>query len=72
MEETTPFYEWWQAGELQLPTEDTEADMFQYTIDTLTTHGYTHYEICNFAKPNRFRAGTTSSTGTTSRASGSV
>ncbi len=54
MEETTPFYDWWQAGALQLPTEDTEADMFQYTIDTLTTHGYTHYEICNFAKPNRF------------------
>ena len=53
MEETTPFYEWWQAGELHLPSEDTEADMFQYTIETLTTHGYTHYEICNFARPNR-------------------
>jgi len=53
MEETTPFYEWWQAGELQLPSEDTEADMFQYTIETLTAHGYEHYEICNFARPNR-------------------
>ena len=53
MEEATPFYEWWQAGELHLPSEDTEADMFQYTIETLTTHGYEHYEICNFAKPNR-------------------
>ena len=53
MEETTPFYEWWQAGELHLPSEDTEADMFQYTIDTLTAHGYTHYEICNFARPDR-------------------
>ena len=53
MEETTLFYEWWQAGELHLPTEDTEADMFQYTIETLTAHGYTHYEICNFARPNR-------------------
>ena len=52
MEETTPFYEWWQVGELHLPTEDTEADMFQYTIDTLTANGYVHYEICNFAKPN--------------------
>ena len=54
MEEETPFYEWWQAGELHLPAEDTEADMFQYTIDTLTTHGYDHYEICNFAKPSHF------------------
>ena len=54
MEEATPFYEWWQTGELQLPTEDTEADMFQYTIDALTAHGYVHYEICNFAKPDHF------------------
>ena len=54
MEETTPFYERWQAGKLRLPTEDTEADMFQYTLDTLTAHGYVHYEICNFAKPDHF------------------
>lgn len=54
MEEETPFYEQWQIGKLNLPSEDTEADMFQYTIDTLTSHGYTHYEICNFAKPNHF------------------
>ncbi len=54
MEETTPFYEWWQAGELHLPSEDAEADMFQYTIETLTAHGYTHYEICNFARPSHF------------------
>ena len=54
MEEATPFYEWWQAGELHLPSEDTEADMFQYTIENLATHGYTHYEICNFARPNYY------------------
>ncbi|RKU30185.1 coproporphyrinogen III oxidase [Candidatus Poribacteria bacterium] len=54
IEETTPFYEWWQAGKLHLPTEDTEADMFQYTIEALTAHGYTHYEICNFARPDHY------------------
>ena len=54
MEQDTPFYEWWQAGELHLPTEDTEADMFQYTIKTLTAYGYTHYEICNFARPDHY------------------
>ena len=54
MEEATPFYEQWQAGELHLPHEDIEADMFQYTIETLTSHGFSHYEICNFAKPNHF------------------
>ena len=53
MEESTPFYERWKTGQLNLPSDDTEADMFQYTIDTLITHGYTHYEICNFAEPNR-------------------
>ena len=54
MEAETPFYEWWQAGELHLPSEDTEADMFQYTIETLIAHGYTHYEICNFARPDHY------------------
>ena len=54
MEETTPFYEWWQAGKLHLPSEDTEADTFQYTIETLTAYGYTHYEICNFARPDHY------------------
>ncbi len=53
MEESTPFYDWWKAGKLVLPAEDIEADMFQYTIETLTSYGYTHYEICNFARPNR-------------------
>ena len=54
MEQDTPFYEGWQAGELHLPSEDTEADMFQYTIKTLTAHRYTHYEICNFARPDHY------------------
>lgn len=53
MEETTPFYDWWKSGELVLPCEDTEADMFQWTIEELTSHGYNHYEICSYAKPNR-------------------
>ena len=53
MEEGTPFYEQWKAGALHLPTEDTEADMFHDAIETLISHGYEHYEICNFALPNR-------------------
>ncbi len=54
IEEATPFYEQLQAGELPLPSEDTEADMFHYAIETLTAQGYTHYEICSFAKNNHF------------------
>jgi oxygen-independent coproporphyrinogen-3 oxidase len=34
-----------------MTNEDAEADMFEYTIDTLTAAGYKHYEISNFAKP---------------------
>ncbi len=53
MEELTLFYDWWKSGELILPSDDIEAEMFQWTIETLTSHGYMHYEICNYAKPNR-------------------
>ena len=53
MEETTPFYDWWKSGKLVLPSDDLEADMFHWTIETLTSYGYNHYEICNYAKPNR-------------------
>ena len=40
MEETTPFYDLWKSGELILPSDDLEADMFQWTIETLTSYGY--------------------------------
>lgn len=53
MEESTPFYDLWKSGDLVLPSDDLEADMFQWTIETLTSHEYTHYEICSFAKPCR-------------------
>ena len=40
-------------GKLNLPTEDLEADMFDYIIAKLESHGFEHYEISNFTKPNR-------------------
>lgn len=36
---------------VELPCEDTVADMFELAIDTLTKAGYVHYEISNFSKP---------------------
>ena len=42
MEETTPFYEWWQSGELHLPTEDTRSGYVPaYNRDSHNTRIYT-------------------------------
>jgi putative oxygen-independent coproporphyrinogen III oxidase len=32
-----------------IPDDDTQADMYLYTVETLTRFGYTQYEISNFA-----------------------
>lgn len=34
--------------------EDTIIEMYEYAVDFLTSHGYLHYEISNFAKPDYF------------------
>ena len=52
LEEGTVFYELWRTGELQRLSDETEAEMYRVTIDTLTDHGYQHYEISGFAKPS--------------------
>ncbi len=36
---------------LQLPDEETDLAMYEHTIETLTSTGYKHYEISNFAQP---------------------
>ena len=53
IEEGTPFYLQLNTYNLQLPTEDTEADMFEHAIDTLTSNGFHHYEISNFSQPGK-------------------
>ena len=40
-----------QKGELVAVAEETELEMYQYAIETLTNHGMNHYEVSNFAKP---------------------
>ena len=50
-EQGTPLFDMLQQGKLVMPDEDALADMFYKGIDTLNEHGYTHYEISNFAKP---------------------
>ena len=51
IEEGTPFYR--MRSEFKLPDEDTDADMYLYICERLAKLGYEHYEISNFAKPER-------------------
>lgn len=50
VEEGTPFDDWKRKGELPLPGEDLEADMYHVVREKLTGAGFYHYEISNFAK----------------------
>lgn len=50
VEEGTPFYTMQSKGKLELPSEDTEREMYYVLKDTLKKNGYEQYEISNFAK----------------------
>ncbi|MFY9223863.1 MAG: radical SAM family heme chaperone HemW [Blastocatellia bacterium] len=39
-----------KSGRLAMPDEDLAAEMYETLVDTLTSNGYLHYEISNFAK----------------------
>ncbi|MBR2696616.1 MAG: oxygen-independent coproporphyrinogen III oxidase [Parasporobacterium sp.] len=51
VEEGTPFYEKYKNGELMLPDEETERDIYYYTRELLEKSGYFRYEISNYALP---------------------
>ncbi|NMA58269.1 radical SAM family heme chaperone HemW [Clostridium cochlearium] len=53
VEEGTPFYKLYEKGQLNLPNEDIERDMYRYSIEFLQNKGYHQYEISNFAKENK-------------------
>lgn len=50
VEDGTPIATKIQNGELELPDEDLERNMYWYVKNTLELNGYKHYEISNFAK----------------------
>lgn len=50
IEEGTPFYEAYERGELDLPSEEEERLMYEETERVLKEHGYHRYEISNYAK----------------------
>ena len=49
LEEGTPFYA--RQKQLALPDEDQEAEMYALASSVLTSAGYRHYEISNYARP---------------------
>ncbi|MFC7372522.1 radical SAM family heme chaperone HemW [Fictibacillus iocasae] len=51
VEPKTVFYIRSQKGQLNLPAQELEAEMFEYLISELKKHGIAQYEISNFAKP---------------------
>lgn len=53
VEEGTPIERKLQKGELELPDEDAERQMYWYVKNTLELNGYEHYEISNFAKKGK-------------------
>jgi len=50
IEEDTPFYEKYEKGLFNLPSEEIERDMYHLTRQVLEEKGYHRYEISNFAK----------------------
>ena len=50
VEDETPIANKIEQGQLQLPEEETERNMYWYVKNNLELNGYKHYEISNFAK----------------------
>jgi oxygen-independent coproporphyrinogen-3 oxidase len=53
IEPDTVFYKQQAQGQLTMPPDDFQRQLFEITIDTLTQAGYLRYEISNYAKPGR-------------------
>ncbi|HIV85756.1 MAG TPA: radical SAM family heme chaperone HemW [Candidatus Monoglobus merdigallinarum] len=51
IEEGTPFFELHSRGELDVPDDDENRDMYDMAAARLREEGYHRYEISNFAKP---------------------
>jgi putative oxygen-independent coproporphyrinogen III oxidase len=51
IEPTTAFDRWYQPGVQPLPTDEMTADMYRTAHQLLSSAGYEHYEISNYAQP---------------------
>ena len=53
IEEGTCFYNLYEENKLELPSEDSEREMYLLTKEILNKHDYHQYEISNFAKEGK-------------------
>ncbi|MDH5763442.1 MAG: radical SAM family heme chaperone HemW [Nitrospinota bacterium] len=53
IEPGTVFHKQQAQGQLEMPPDDFQRELFEITIDTLTQAGYGHYEISNYSKPGK-------------------
>lgn len=51
IEEGTPFYRWFAAGEMEQPSQELDRAMYHGALKRLEERGYRRYEISNAAKP---------------------
>lgn len=51
IEEGTRFHKALKEGEIQVPNDETDREMYYYAQESLNKFGYNQYEISNFAKP---------------------
>lgn len=51
LEENTVLYNKYQNGEIELPSDIQERNMYWYVKNTLENNGFKHYEISNFSRP---------------------
>ncbi len=54
IETNTPLYSKLLQGEIQQPSDDVAADMYEYTCNALNTAGFEHYEISNWTKSKNY------------------
>ena len=53
LEPNTPFYKRHLAGDLVVPDEDAQVEMYDACLERMAEAGFEQYEISNFAKPGR-------------------